>query len=61
VSCEIVDFQSATLTRLGIGNGGNMYVELAYDGSGLAPTWKPSNVNTATYVLGSASPGDTTC
>jgi hypothetical protein len=59
-SCEIVAYDSATLARLGIGNG-PMYVELAYDGSDLAPTWKPSNVNTATYEVGSASPDSVTC
>jgi hypothetical protein len=56
-SCEIVAYTSAALARLGIGNG-PMYVELAYDGPELAPTWKPSNVNTASYEVGSASPDD---
>jgi hypothetical protein len=61
VSCEIVAYHSATLARLQIGNDGDMFVELAYDGSDLAPTWKPTNVNTASYELGSASPDDITC
>jgi hypothetical protein len=59
-SCEIVAYRSALLAQLGIGTG-DMYVELAYDGSDLEPTWKPSNVNTASYEVGSASPDDITC
>jgi hypothetical protein len=61
VSCEIVAYHSATLARLQIGNDGDMFVELAYDGADLAPTWKPANVNTATYEVGSPSPDSVTC
>jgi hypothetical protein len=59
-SCEIVNVHSATLARV-IGFGGDVYVELAYDDADGAPTWKPSNVNTVSYELGSGSADSVTC
>jgi len=57
VSCEIVAYYSATIARLGIDNG-DMYVELAYDDADGAPTWKPADANTVSYLAGPAGTPD---